>query len=212
MAAAAQPSHEETFIQPQDRPTERQRAAIGTVATTWSVLELLIERLIARLSLAPSLIGYVLTNRLGAGDRMSAIDSLLTIHQQRYRDEFVGPETRIAIKAMLPKITTMREDRNSIVHSVWVNLGSDLVAKMNISATARSGKDMATSQAENVTDIEAFAVTIQTACDQLHSLINRIPSIDATWLDKLQKREQQTRRANSPRSMHEVRRRSYTKL
>jgi hypothetical protein len=212
MAATARPSDKETFIQPQNRPTERQRAAIGTVATMWSVMELLIERLIARLSLAPSLMGYVLTNRLGANDRTSAIDSLLTIHRQRYRDEFLGSETRVAIKSMLPKITTMREDRNSIVHSVWVNLGSDLMARMNISAAARSGKDMSTSKPDSVTDIEGFAVTIQTACDQLHSLTNRIPSIDATWLDKLQKREQQNRRANSPRSMYEFRRRPYTKL
>ena len=125
MKSTASPSsslREETFIQPDDRPTERQYAAIGKVAAAWSVMELLIVRLIARLSLAPSRIGYVLTNRLGSNDRIDAIDSLLTIHRQRYGDEFIGSETRVAIKDMLAKITAMRADRNSIVHSVWLTL------------------------------------------------------------------------------------------
>jgi hypothetical protein len=201
-----------SFIQPDGRPTERQCAAIGRVAATWSVMELLIERLIARLSMAPSLIGYVMTNRLGPDYRIAAINSLLTVHRQRYGDEFIGSETRLAIKEMLPKIKRMKDDRNVIVHSVWVSVGPDWLAKMDISGAARSGKEMSTANADRVTDIEEFAVTVQTACDQLHSLTSRIPSIDATLLDKLQKREQRSRRANSPRSMHESQRRSYTKL
>lgn len=138
---------EETFIPPKDRLTERQCAAIGRVAVTWAVVELMIERLIARLSLAPSLMGYVMTDKLGPDNRISAIGSLLTVHRQKYADEFVGTDTRLAIKALLPLIKSAKGDRNYIVHSVWAAVNDNWMSRLDLSDAARSGIDFSVGEA-----------------------------------------------------------------
>jgi hypothetical protein len=208
----ASPDAGASFILPKDRPTDRQCAAIGRVAAAWSVIELLMERLLARLSMAPSLMGYVLTNRLAPDNRIGAIESLLTVHRQKYDDDFIGTNTRVAIKALLPKIKTLKDDRNFVVHSVWVSRGPDFLSRLDMGGAARSGIDISTGEPERLADIEQLSKTTQTVSDQLFALTNQLPRIDATSLDILQKREQQNRRAIPLRSARQYRRRSYTRL
>ncbi len=202
----------ETFIQPKNRLTTRQCAAIGKVATNWSLLEFLMERVLGRLAFVPSLLGYVLTDKLGPDNRIGAIESLLTVHRRKYGQVLVDETTLTEIATLMKIIKKMKADRNFVVHSVWGAAGSDLISNIDIGAAARSGYDFAVGEPERVSDIEQFADTIQTACDHLFQLGNQISEPDAVLLDKLRKQEQRSRRAPSSESTRQYRRRSYTTL
>src|SRR5437867_317268 len=108
-----------TFIPEQHRLTRRQFAAIGRVAVTWSEVEWCMESILARLALAPSLLGYVLTDKLGPDYRLSAIKSLLHVHRTKYANDLVDAGVLSAISDLLPAIRKMKDARNFIVHSVW---------------------------------------------------------------------------------------------
>jgi len=212
MTAITMSDQNESFILPKDRPTERQYAVIGRVAATWSVIELAMEQILSRLSLAPSLLGFVLTDRLGPDNRINAIRSLIRVHEQKYGRELVDQATLTDLSALLKVIAKMKEDRNFVVHTVWNQAGPDHLGHTDISAAARSGRDHSAGPAERVSEIEDFADELQKAADRLWQLARKLPSVDAPLLDRLHKREQNNRRRPFAQSTRQYQRRSYTKL
>jgi hypothetical protein len=201
----------DSFILPKDRPTDRQYAAIGRVAATWSVVELALERILSGLALAPSLLGFVLTDKLGPDNRINAIRSLIGVHQEKYGCELVDEPILTELKTILKTIAKMKEDRNFVVHTVWSQAGADHLGHINISAAARSGRDYSSGPAERLVDIEVFADEIQKAADRLWQLARQIPAVDALLLDKLQNRERTNRRLPHSHSTRQYQRRAYTR-
>lgn len=203
---------QQTFLGENSRPTDRQCTAIGRVAATWSVLEYLMERTLARLALAPSLLGYVLTDKLGPDNRIGAIESLIRVHGTKYGHKLIAADTLSELKSFLPTLKKMKGDRNYIVHSVWSDSGKGFASRMDISAAARSGHDASTIENERVEDWEKFAETIQKACDLLWKLSSQMPALDVALLDRLKKEEEQGRHRRDVRSTPLYRRRSYTAI
>lgn len=137
--------------QPRQELTEKQYAAIGRVAALWSEVEHGIEKIAARLALAPSLLGYVLTDKLGPDNRISAILSLLAVHKVKYDYELADEAVLKEIASVIPRLRQMKDDRNFIVHSIWIKSGRAHMTPMAPALSARSGKDVSVGEAEKST-------------------------------------------------------------
>lgn len=201
-----------SFIQPNNRPTDRQCVAIGRIASAWAVVEYLMERTLTRLALSPSLLGYVLTDKLGPDNRIEAIKSLITAHRTKYNCVLVADEILAEISALLPTLKLMKSDRNFAVHSVWSSTGEHWLSHFDIAAAARSGKDMSAGTPEKTADLETFANSIQLISDKLWAVSFKLPQIDPTLLEKLRKLEQPAHRPESARSARQLRPRSWAQL
>lgn len=202
----------EGFILPKDRPTQRQYAAIGRVAAAWAIVELGMERVLTALALTPSLLGFVLTDKLGPDNRINAIRSLIGVHEGKYGCELVDQVTLGRIRMLIAILAKMKEDRNFVVHSVWSQSGPEHISRTDITAAARSGRDRSAGPAERVADVESFADEVQKASDELWQLARLLPSVDAPLLDKLRKRELGNFRRPGDQATRQYQRRSYTQL
>lgn len=200
------------FLESKDRLTDRQYAAIGRVAVLWSEAEWALERILERLVLAPSLLGYVLTEKLGPDNRIAAIRSLINVHKIKYHSKLISEELLLAIRGYLPSLARMKRDRNHIVHSVWANAGEDHLSRFDISETARSGMDFSAGPCDRITDLEEFGKEIEKAANLLWQLGTRIPILDATLLEKLHEQERHNRRLPYAQSTRQFQRRSYERL
>lgn len=212
MANIVMSDQNDSFILPKDRPTDRQCAAIGRVASTWAVVELGMERILTALSLTPSLLGFVLTDKLGPDNRINAIRSLISVHEGKYGCELVDQVTLGRIRFLTTVLAKMKEDRNFIVHSVWTQNGPEHMGRTDITAAARSGRDRSAGPAERISDIEAFANEVQKASDELWRLARQLPTADAPLLDKLRKRELGNLRRPADQATRQYQRRSYAVL
>jgi hypothetical protein len=199
-----------TFIQPENRLTDKQYAAVGRVAVTWSLMEYLMERTLGRLAMSPSLIGYVVTDRLGPDNRISAIKSLINVHRVRYGSELVPESVLAGIEALLTTLFQMKADRNFVVHSVWSKSGEDHLSRIDIAGAARSGLSTSSGSGHGLRELEVFSGEIQKLCDKLFDLSSKIPRIDPALLAKLQKLEEPGHQPQSARSARLVQPRSYT--
>jgi hypothetical protein len=199
-----------TFIQPENRLSDTHYAAVGRVAVTWSLMEYLMERTLGRLAMSPSMIGYVLTDKLGPDNRINAIKSLINVHRVRYGSELVPEDLLTAIESVLPTIFQMKSDRNYIVHSVWSKLGENHLSRIDITGAARSGLSTSSGSGHSVAAMEVFANEVQKMCDKIFALSSRISRIDPALLDKLQKLEQPGHRPQSARAVRTAPLRSYT--
>jgi hypothetical protein len=203
---------EDGFLQAQDRLTDRQYAAIGRVAALWAEAEGGLERILERLALVPSLLGYVLTDRLGPDPRISAIYSLITVHRVKYHSEIVDENLLAEIEDYLPAVASIKADRNYVVHSVWAKVDDSQLSRHDISAAAKSGKDFFSSPCQQIADIEAFGDQVQKTTNLLWNLGSRIPQIDCTLLQKLHELEQDNHRSPQRDSIRVLQRKSYARL
>ena len=205
-------SEAESFILEKDRPTPRQYAAIGRVAATWAEVDWCIEDILSRLALSPALLGFVLTDKLAADNRLGAIDSLVNVHRTKYASELVDAATLEDLEKLIPIVRRMKDDRNFVVHSVWSRAGDDFLGRFDIGATARSGKDFSGGPCERVSDIEKFADEVRKLADRLWALSRRVPKLDATLLHKFEKQEQHSRQRPHDELVRRFQRRSYGAL
>jgi hypothetical protein len=99
------------------------------------------ERILGRLAFVPSLLGYILTDRLGPDNRIGAMHSLIEVHKIKYPG-LIDAELLTEIQEYLPSLSALKGDRNYIVHSVWSKASETQLSHFDISATARSGIDI----------------------------------------------------------------------
>ncbi len=200
------------FMEDQHRPTERQYAAIGRVAALWSEVEWAMERMIGQLALVPSLLGFVLTDKLAPDNRIGAIKSLVRVHKIKYRAELVDAETLSRIESMTTILAKIKGDRNFVVHSIWSKASDTEMSRTDVTAAARSGFYFSVGPCERLADIEALPDTIKETAAILIELCRLVPEIDAALLDKLHKRERGNRHLPFGQSTRQFQRRSYAKL
>jgi hypothetical protein len=96
------------FLQAKDRLTDRPYAAIGRVAALWAEAEGGLERILERLALVPSLLGYVLTDRLGPDPRIGAIYALINVHRVKYHSRIVAEDLLAEIEDYLPSVSAVK--------------------------------------------------------------------------------------------------------
>lgn len=212
MPAAKKREWLNTFIQPEDRLTDRQYAAVGRVAVTWSLTEYLMERTLGRLAMSPSMLGYVLTDKLGPDNRINAIKSLVHVHRVRYGSQLVPEAILAGVETILPTLFQMKSDRNYVVHSVWSRLGETHLSRIDITGAARSGLNYSSGSGHDLTAMETFADEIQKACDRLFDLSSKIPMIDPALLGRLKTLELPAHQPPSARAVRSTQPRSYTLL
>jgi len=200
------------YLDNRDRLSTEQYAAIGRVAVLWSEVEWGMERIIGRLALIPLLLGYVLTYKLGPDNRIEAIHSLIQVHKIKYHGELVDRDPLAEINAVLPSLKRLKDDRNFVVHSLWSKAGDEFLSRLDIAATARSGFDFSVGPCERLVDIVSFGDEVHKAAIHLMTLGARIPTIDATLLDKLREQEKRNRQLPGLQSTRQFQRRSYAKL
>jgi hypothetical protein len=183
----------EGLFQPSGRLTDRQYAAIGRVAVLWAEAEWAMERILGRLGLVPSVLGYVLTDKLGPDYRIGAIRSLINVHKVKYHAKLVDADLLTEIRSYLPSLLAMKSDRNYVVHSVWSKANETNLSRFDIGATARSGLDISAGPCQRIEAIEGFAIEVEKAATLLWELGSRIPTVQPTSLEKLNELELRNR-------------------
>lgn len=203
---------EDGLIQASHRLTDRQYAAIGRVVVLWAEAEGGLERILESLALVPSLLGYVLTDKIGPDNRISAIYDLINVHRIKYHSQIVDKDLLAEIEDYLPSVSAIKSDRNFLAHSIWSKASDTQLSHLDISATARSGKDFSSRPCDQIADVEAFGNEVQKAANLLWNLGSRIPRIDGTLLQKLHELEQHNRRSPSPGNIRVLQRKSFARL
>lgn len=157
------------FMDDSDRLTARQYAAIGRVAALWAETEWAMERILTRLALVPSLLGFILTDKLGPDNRINAIYSLIDVHRLKYAG-FVDAAVLTEIEECLSSIGEMKGDRNFIVHSVWAKSDDASISRTDITGAARSGAHITVGPSQSLKSIEDFAEQVDEAAKVLWEL------------------------------------------
>ncbi len=199
------------FMDASDRLTERQHAAIGRVAVLWSEVEWAMERILTRLALVPSLLGYVLTDKLGADNRIKAIRALIEVHKIKYAG-LIDDALLTEIQEYLASLGTMKDDRNYIVHSVWAKASETELSRFDISTTARTGADIEIGACQSLKSIEDFAEQVEEAAKLVWELGARIPTAQPALLGKLHELEQSNRRRPGGAVVHQFQPKSFHRL
>ena len=92
---------------------------------------------------------------------------LVNVHATRYEHVLADKATLEELKRILPFIRKMKDDRNFIVHSLWTRANEDFLGRIDLAATARSGKDFSGGPCERLADIEKFADGVRKLADRL---------------------------------------------
>lgn len=203
------PSSPRGFREPKDRLTDRQCAAIGRVAAVWSEIEFAMERILSRLAMAPSLLGYVLTAKLGPDNRIVTIQTLLKVHKNKYRSSLVGHDVLADIGELLKPLRKLKDRRNFIIHSVWIKISDAYLSRFDIDASAPS---IRVGYNEKLADIEKFADEIEELSNRLWDLGSRIPAIGAALLDRLNELDLRNRLAPPTQVMRQFQHQSSDRI
>jgi hypothetical protein len=199
------------LMEASDRLTDRQYAAIGRVAALWSEVEWAMERILGRLAFVPSLLGYILTDRLGPDNRIAAIHSLIEVHRIKYAG-LIDAELLTEIQEYLGALGALKGDRNYIVHSVWAKASETQLSRFDITATARSGADLEVGACQPIASIEEFSYQVEEAAKLLWSLGARIGTAQPASLEKLHKLEHDNRRRPGGGLVRQLQPKSFARL
>jgi hypothetical protein len=206
------PESERVLNQPSGRLTDRQAAAIGRVAVLWAEAEWAMQRLIGRLAQVPSLLGYILTDKIGPDNRIGAIRSLINVHKVKYQSKLIDEDLLTEIADYMTSIGNLKDDRNFVVHSVWAYASDTHLSRFDIAATARSGMDSQSGPCERVNAIESFGEEIEKAVKLLWSLSARVPTIQPASLQKLYELESGSLRGPVPVATRLLQPKSFARL
>jgi hypothetical protein len=194
-----------------DRLTVRQYAAIGRVAALWSEVEWAMERILSRLAIVPSLLGYVLTDKLGPDNRINAIYGVINVHKLKYPG-LLDAVLLTEIEEYLPALSTMKGDRNYIVHSVWARASEHELSRFDIASTARSGANLEIGVCQPIKAIEDFADQVEEATKLIWELGARIPTAQPALLERLHKQESDNRRRPGGAAVRQLQPKSFGRL
>lgn len=102
------------------RPTAEQYALLGEAVVDWSIIDLLVESLIARLARAPDFPMMAVTKRLGSEARNLALQHLAEIHEQRYRGRALPADAVANISEIRKRLKALKARRNQVAHWIWM--------------------------------------------------------------------------------------------
>ena len=158
-------------------PTEAQYAMLGRAVVDWSILDLLIETLLARLLRAPDFPSSAITRRLGFEARLQALDALMELHRVRYGHRLLPQEALAAVKDAIARARTLKPFRNQVAHWIWFRSDDETLFATPLLARqpkAKKTDGMTVTNAalrRNIADVEALAEMLQIAFD-------RMPEVD----------------------------------
>mgnify|MGYP001247305915 CR=1 FL=1 len=124
------------------RPTQVQYAMLGEAVVDWSIIDLLVEALIARLVRAPDFPMLAVTKRLGAEARNGVLQALAEIHDQRYGGRVLSPEAVASIAKIRKQLQTLKPFRNRVAHWIWMRQTDDkLFGTPMLGRVPKAGRD-----------------------------------------------------------------------
>ena len=124
------------------RPTPTQYALLGEAVVDWSIIDLLVESLIARLARAPDFPMLAVTKRLGAEARNGALQALAEMHEQRYGGRILAVEAVSNIAKIRKQLQTMKPFRNRVAHWIWMRQTDDaLFGTPMLGRVPKAGRD-----------------------------------------------------------------------
>lgn len=107
------------------RPTTAQYALLGEAVVDWSIVDLLVESLIARLARAPDFPMLAVTKRLGAEARNGALQALAEMHEQRYGGRVLASEAVANVADIRRQLQSLKPFRNRVAHWIWMRQTDD---------------------------------------------------------------------------------------
>lgn len=178
----------------------------------WSEADTALERILERLALIPSLLGYILTDKINPNNRIDMIYALIHVHRTKYQSKLIDDALLTEIGDYLPSIGWIKSDRDFVAHSVWTKVGEAELSHHNITATARSGTDFSSNFCDRVADIEKFGDEVEKAANFLWNLGSDLPTLDVALLGKLLQLEHEHRRSPNLKNMRLPPRKSFAHL
>lgn len=167
-------------------PDQEGWAAIGRVVGTWSLVEHLMDELLARLAGAPSFPALALIDKLTSADRAEAAEALLDMHRLRYGFRKLSPDQCDAIEAIFKEASALRARRNEAAHWVWYRTGEGLFAHRfrgeQAKENARTLSRRRQARERNQTDYLDGHSRITTAAD-LHRIADRMIALSDRLLE-----------------------------
>lgn len=174
---------ETTFIPQYSRPPNEALAAIGQVATYWSVMEHAVQMVLTRLALTTQFPALALTSDLSMDNRIRAIKALIALHRERYGYELADKDVYDALAQQLPKITSLKQKRNRIVHNIWLKgIGNDALVSLEYRPKAEAARMKQPPETLPISEILETANEIETVANGLFVIAQILPEADESWL------------------------------
>lgn len=175
----AQNRFERTFVPDHSKLSDEQVLAVGRVAVTWSVLEHMIDLVLARLALAPAYPALAITTDLSIDNQLKAMRVLLSLHEERYKGQIIQKPLLKTLKEMPKTIAKLKDERNAIVHTVWIRMGKeDYLRFPGKALTSGAAEQRHGRPAYTVTTVNALADKIQAVADELFAVIQHLVAVD----------------------------------
>ena len=167
-----------SMVPAHDRPSEQQLQAIGRVATTFSLLERALGFTLGRLSLAPDFPAMSLTKEIGVNFSLRAMEKLLALHHERYIGQLIPSDLLAALENMPAQIRPLKDERDIVVHTVWLRSGKDSLRGLRSRPLTASASTQTEASEYSLPELNALADTIQSTADGLFVLGQLLPEVD----------------------------------
>jgi hypothetical protein len=124
------------------RPTPTQYALLGEAVVDWSIIDLLVESLLARLARAPDFPMLAVTKRLGADARNAALQALAEMHEQRYGGQVLPAQAVAKVALIRKRLEALKPFRNRVAHWIWMRQTDDtLFGTPMVGRVPKRGRD-----------------------------------------------------------------------
>ena len=142
------------------RLTPQQLAAIGSVVTEWSVLDIQLQTLLCEMAQSPDTFGQALTNELGPDNRLKALDRLVETWRTIMRPEMLARHQADLdeVAAILKWVKVAKGLRNQIAHWAWIRTTDE--ALLGFKFTTQPRENGSPSLEMTVLKISEFATEI----------------------------------------------------
>lgn len=169
---------EVSYISKSSALTPEQLQAFGRVATTFSVLERVFSLILGRLALAPDFPALAITKDLSMDNHVKALKLLLDLHAERFSRTIVSEDVERILTNMAAEFAPLKDERNAIVHSVWMRFNDDEVIALNARPRTAAKATKYPMPKKTVTELNKLADKIQHLADAMFIIFQTLPEVD----------------------------------
>jgi hypothetical protein len=169
---------ERTLLEAEFRPTIEHLQAIGAVAFAWSVLERVLGILLARLALAPEYPTLALTKQLSAVDQIRVLRTLIPLWRERYLGALANDALIEDIAKFPAQLEKLKDERNVIVHTVWIKKNSETVSAMRAKPVTEASSAINPPVDKTISQMNQLAIDIQSLADRIFIFSQLLPAVD----------------------------------
>jgi len=161
-----------------DRPSYDQLAAIGLVASNFSILERVLGLALTRLALAPDFPALALSKEIGVNYSLKAMEKLLALHRERYIGQIASFDLLDVLDRYPTKIRPLKDQRDIVVHTVWMRAGKDRLIGLRPRPLTESAAAQSKGPEYDLKQLHAIAADIEATANELFVLAQLLPEVD----------------------------------